>query len=249
MELCPHALSFSKMVLQNGGIKTMIKNSIYKIFYIKQGELRISIGNQEFCAGQGQLLFLPPRGSSVVCQYIGKPCCAYILGFQAFPNINAWEYPPQVIPIDADIQQALDDLPMDAPRDSMTLLWKFYRLLSFLQPRLVFSTHKKAKTIQPAIDYMSMHDDYSTDQLAELCGISRSSFCSAFREVTGESVVEARHRIQAFKASMLLYHTDLSVEEIAARVGFSSVKHFRSVFQMRYHTTPLKHRQQYRSQT
>ena len=94
--------------------------------------------------------------------------------------------------------------------------------------------------IEKALDYMREHDNYTIPQLAEMCNMSRSGFYNIFKKVVGCTPIQTKHRFQAHKAEILLKTTDLSVDEIAEKVGFQSTAHFRKVFYSRYHCSPYE---------
>jgi AraC-like DNA-binding protein len=58
------------------------------------------------------------------------------------------------------------------------------------------------------------------DGLASACCLNKSYFCRKFREVTGQTAVDYITDYRISKAEALLLTTDLSISEIAARVGF-----------------------------
>ena len=86
--------------------------------------------------------------------------------------------------------------------------------------------------LRRVIDYMHahMHEDTPLSGLAGLIGLSRAHFFRAFRQSTGRSPGECRAGIRMNHAMMLLGTSGLSVEEIAAVLGFSHARHFATAF-------------------
>jgi AraC-like DNA-binding protein len=66
----------------------------------------------------------------------------------------------------------------------------------------------------------------SVEEVAALCGYSKSNFCKVFKQITGQTfhAVLNDHRLRV--ACTLLLETQLSVEQIALQVGFSDAKGF-----------------------
>ncbi|WP_442756209.1 cupin domain-containing protein [Methylocystis sp. JAN1] len=72
--------------------------------------------------------------------------------------------------------------------------------------------------------------DWSVDLLAARVALSPSRFAARFRETMGESVMAYVSRWRANVACRLLRETDLSLDEVATRVGYESVPAFSRAF-------------------
>lgn len=83
-----------------------------------------------------------------------------------------------------------------------------------------------------------MHDnlaqDISLQELADIIGISRFHFCTAFKRATGVSPHEYLTRMRMEMACSLLKSTPLLIGDIALAVGYSAVASFSTAF--RRHT-------------
>jgi transcriptional regulator GlxA family with amidase domain len=90
-----------------------------------------------------------------------------------------------------------------------------------------------SRWISHAIDYLSSHfgDDLSIDRLADALGISGSHLAHLFRAETGTSVHDFLNHVRVEVARHLLSHTDETLIEIAASVGFFDASHLSRVFQ------------------
>lgn len=115
-----------------------------------------------------------------------------------------------------------------------------YAFLGDVLPHMetVGSRHPKSEVIDRARAYIYAHPRFAMRDLAAHCKISESGLYAAFKEVTGRTPVEEKHRIQVEKAALLLTTTDLSVEEISFRLGFSSPAYFRRVLRDARGVTP-----------
>lgn len=80
------------------------------------------------------------------------------------------------------------------------------------------------------------------DALAEALGKSRSYVSRKFHAETGEKIHDYLNTLRLRKACECLLHSDVSVREIAARVGFSDVTWFISAFKKGIGETPLRYR-------
>ncbi len=79
-------------------------------------------------------------------------------------------------------------------------------------------------------------------ELAELCGVSQSHLARAFKSTTGWQIHKfiAGERLKTAKS--LLAESQLSCEEIAARLGFSSAGYFSTSFRRSTGRTPTEFR-------
>jgi AraC-like DNA-binding protein len=67
-------------------------------------------------------------------------------------------------------------------------------------------------------------------EAAALACMSPAYFCRFFKRVTGHTLTDYQTRLRVDRATQLLLSTDLSVTEIAYRVGFASHSYFDRVF-------------------
>ncbi len=95
-----------------------------------------------------------------------------------------------------------------------------------------------------AIAYINEHleKNLTITEIAETVGMSPYHFARAFKQSTGipphRYLVERRIE----RAKILLSQTDLSVAQIATRVGFATPSHFTTVFRKHLKTTPNAYR-------
>lgn len=82
------------------------------------------------------------------------------------------------------------------------------------------------------------------EEVATLCGYSKSNFCKIFKQITGQTfhAVLNDHRLRV--ACTLLREAQLSVEQIALQVGFSDAKSFCRGFKAVYGISPGEYRKQ-----
>jgi AraC-like DNA-binding protein len=83
---------------------------------------------------------------------------------------------------------------------------------------------------------------HSLETLAEASGMSRSSFAERFVSVTGHTPMDFVRDVRIRRAGKLLRTTELSVDGVAARVGFASRSHFSQAFRDYFSQTPTEFR-------
>ncbi len=106
-------------------------------------------------------------------------------------------------------------------------------LAALTDPRLT----KAIKTMHERID-----DDLSLDELAQVAGMSRSSFAAQFKSVTGISPGGYLTQWRMFHACELLRVEKLPVVEVAVRVGYESEISFSRAFKRSLEITPAEYR-------
>lgn len=85
--------------------------------------------------------------------------------------------------------------------------------------------------------------DLTLDQLANRAGFSKFYFSRLFKNLTNMSFLDYLHRCRIDEAERLLLDRDLSVTEVAHRVGFNSHSNFNRVFRKFNDCTPTEFRQ------
>jgi AraC family transcriptional regulator, transcriptional activator FtrA len=102
--------------------------------------------------------------------------------------------------------------------------------------------------ITPVMDWMFEHLDepLSVPQLARLAAMSTRAFTRRFGEVTGTSPVRWLTHQRILRTQDLLQATDLTIDTIAARVGFGTAANLRKHFSRQVHMTPRQYRDHHR---
>lgn len=83
----------------------------------------------------------------------------------------------------------------------------------------------------------------SRDALIKRMNIGRSIFIKRFQYCFDMSFRECINRLRLKESSILLEQSDLSIEEIAEKIGFGTVRTFQRQFMTRYNMSPKEYRQ------
>ena len=83
---------------------------------------------------------------------------------------------------------------------------------------------------------------HSVDTLADLAHMSRSVFARRFQECFACTPMDYVRDIRLRRAAQLLHRDELSVNDVATRVGFASRSHFSRTFQEHFGCSPSKFR-------
>ena len=90
----------------------------------------------------------------------------------------------------------------------------------------------------------NLSDELTVDSISKATNISKSVLYRNFDYHLGMTVSEYINLKRVEEAVGLLIKTDLSIDEIARKVGFSSATYFVSVFKRLKGSTPLQFRKQ-----
>lgn len=101
--------------------------------------------------------------------------------------------------------------------------------------------HASANTLEARVERFVMTNLDRTmrmQEVADSVGLSYAYFSSLFKETVGVSFSQYLLRIRMQEAHRLLGYAELSVEEVATRVGYKSPKHFSRVFHSYFNVRP-----------
>lgn len=85
--------------------------------------------------------------------------------------------------------------------------------------------------------------DLNVPFIASAMAMSRTTLYSKFSHLSDVSVGDYVIRFRMVEASRLLSsHKDMSIQEVADRVGFSSARYFSTAFKQSYGVTPTEYR-------
>ena len=86
---------------------------------------------------------------------------------------------------------------------------------------------------------------WTVESLAEQCCMSRSKFATLFSSIVGETPLAYLQQYRFRLASQHLREGQLSIQQIAHRVGYSSETAFSQTFKRLFNLTPSQYRQQF----
>lgn len=102
--------------------------------------------------------------------------------------------------------------------------------------------------MQMAVRYIREHfsENIAVNDLAERYGMSPNYFSAVFKKEMKQSPVNYITELRMKKAMELLEHSEMSVVDIAKKVGYEEGQYFFRVFKKYAGMTPLNYREQYR---
>lgn len=225
-------------------------SSLFTFIYVSNGFCSFVFKDKTYTAGEGQMVFIPSEYNIdlVFNNENNEKCKGMFLLVRFFAGVNRWDYEPQIITTTKEIVEALADVPKNIdykiPKKDCTFIKKAYTFLEMVQTVMVKSNHRYSELIENAIEYMFNNSKYSISDVARHCNISERYLSKLFEKNIGISPVKMKQKIGAEKAEALLTETNLTIDEIASRVGFESTAHFRKVFESRFFVSPSEFRKQ-----
>ncbi len=218
----------------------------HHIGVIKKGSAVLDLGDErhEFFEGD---VFYTPLGCRYHSYWSGEKIEYDSYAFLHFIS-EGEAYGVQRLTLTPEARSALDYLNGHKEVTTRTV-GALYLLLGEAQPFMQPSVRDgRRETLAEAMRYMREDVGMSVPELARLLHMSESGLYALFSE-QGTTPVTEKNRIRVEQARELLESTDLSVEEISERLGFSSAAYFRKVFRTQTGQTPSVVRRTLRNST
>lgn len=233
----------------------MIQPAHHILVLARSGHARYETPRGEFSVGAGEVLFFRRGETRAAAASKQDPWSFITVAFElipldegtgedidAIPTVNAVRDLPAYTALFEELVASWD------LRDDGALL-KCRALIAELLCRLIRearqadapSAHReKIEYVKGLIAEGDERAD-STEQLAELVGLSHSHFRALFKEETGETVLQFRNRLKIARASALLQSGVCNVTEAAYETGFSDVYYFSRLFKKITGKSPSYH--------
>ena len=209
-----------------------------------RGSLRIVAGGRAIEAHDGDLVYFPHRRRYSSHWRDNAECIALYFNFQyraierystrlmaVDPEPFYFQTLPRTEDYPAFFKRLLADY--ETPARNLTALSAALGLYSRMSEVMA---REEVPPVQDAIEtaliYIETHctEEFSIADVARQCGMSESRLYHCFREVTGTSPIEYKNRERIRRAIELLPDAQLSVEDVAERLNFSSPAYFRRIF-------------------
>ncbi|WP_455424884.1 helix-turn-helix domain-containing protein [Dryocola sp. LX212] len=273
IKLDSRAISFNRMWSTSAAYYHW--HQCVELLYISSGYGIVVVDNQHYTARPGRLFIFPPFRLHKVqvddsdknhyhrtTMHIEQSAVESALGEfprhkAQFAALAASNVPAQVYDLSehaAFMERILGqfhDLGHDGQTPACEVAFMVMQIMAFLpaQPQtLVPAPQTVASRIMSWVE-ANYASKFSLDDLASAMGLSRSYTSRVFRQQTGGSIHEYLLTRRIKRSCDLLRNTTLSVDEIAASVGFSEVTYFITCFRKLLRQTPLQYRKTSRTRS
>lgn len=135
------------------------------------------------------------------------------------------------------------------PVNQLLAVSDFYLLFSEILPSLnEVKPDKLHPAVQKAMEYINTHltDNYSIKDVAKYCHISESRLYHLFNSELKTTPITYKNDMRIKASFTLLTTTNLSIKEIADKMNFASVTHYRYAFKKTTNSTPNRYRKIFR---
>ena len=210
--------------------------------HLIRGTAKLCTADETLLFAEGDIFFLPKGIKYRSNWYPDKDGIVqfYSLGFDHLPYRDKVTYKLQLIECSSEEKMLLETLENDITVCPLSV-GRLYTFLGTVEERMQTEIPSgREETIHKALEFMRHNNNYNICDVAHHCGVSESGLYATFRRHLGQTPVDVRHSILIEKASELLYTTDLPIEEISSRLGFSSSSYFRKVFRQQTGKTPTE---------
>ena len=185
-------------------------------------------------------LRIAPRYPDLVKQHLVSHMEQMLSAF----SISVVEYDEAEAPVVAQYRALLEQTSAQQLREHCL------RLIAALQEYVESGSREHSDKVERALRYIE--ENYAdpgicADRIGDALGLSASYVSRLLRQNTGMGVVDYIHAARLKKAKELLASTDLSVDDIAVQVGFSSRWTLTRSFKRYEETTPGAYREQHQT--
>ena len=233
-----------------------------EMLYFTQGKAVTACNLQEYEVKKGTIVLI--NGNELHTGIISQfDSVFYCLQFDPnfFHNLIGNEYVLfQNIIEDEDCTKLLDQLVNVRGQkttiknivESKKLAYEFFILLTERYTKNILSEDdykkqfKKLDTFHHIMEYLDKHymEDLSITELASHFNMSSSYFAHFFKQNAQKSVIEYVNETRILYAKNFLEKEEISVSEIALRVGFSDINYFSRKFKAITGITPTEYKKQ-----
>ena len=222
------------------GMRTQMHSHEYlELFYIIDGEYRQKILGNEFTFHRGEVCLID---KNCLHQEIMEGTSATLL-FLGITNVMFQDIMKRQI-----TTERISSFLKASPIICRGLLLRIFRILN---TQYEFSLSKKLRQkmnwilYEEISDYMKQHmKNISIRMLCEEFHFQEDYFNRLLKNRTGMTYTEYLQHLRLQKAEELLLHTRLTIDAIAAEVGYKNKGYFYKIFTERHRMTPAQFRKE-----
>lgn len=224
-------------------------------FWVVEGECFLSVESENYIVKPGQLAYLP-KGKTRAYTHTSERFAMYEMAFSVTAGgknlmelLGLTEDNHVVSIADADKMSMLFESSHRKEKYKNPLYdlgWcaniiNIIRMYTYERQK---QNGAESRLFKPVIDYMSSHfnETVKTEQLSSLIFMQTTYFIKRFKQHYGLPPIAYFNRMKVYKAMGLLSQTDLTIEEIAKKIGIFDTSYFARVFKKYCHITPTQYR-------
>lgn len=192
-------------------------------------------------------VFYIPLGKKYMSYWYEAPAIRFIsLGFGYLPAFSGESFDMQKVACTEEEKELFHRI-MAEEQMSAKKVGEFYTLVGLLLPRMRESDKRQpSELVRRARSVLLADPHISNAELAKRCTVSESALYLAFKRYSDVSINTYRVGVLMDSAKEQLISTDIPVEELSERLGFSSPSYFRKQFHTHFGVSPREMRKQYK---
>jgi len=227
--------------------------SDYLLFYIAKGKELFYL-DREVMAEAGSFIFFRPYEKQEHIYTENDTGEFYYVHFNApagfdlfgFESSSVYASKPNSKVRDL-FEEIISELQTKQPAYEMICAAKLFNIIALL----IRKTEKESASQGRFFDKVSFiiqnmnkeyAKNYSLDDYAKMCSMSKFHFLRIFKGITGTTPLEYRNKIRLDHAKELLEDTDIPVNEISRDLGYSSDSYFCDSFKTKMGISPSQYR-------
>lgn len=228
--------------------------SDFLLFYVVKGKEYFFL-DREVIAEEGSFIFFRPFERQKHIYKEDRTGEFYFIHFNAPDNFDLFGFkssfvynakPSRTV---CDIfEEIISELQKKQPAYERFCVSKFFTLLSILERKTTLELSAQVKhfgEISYIIQKINMEyqANYSLEDYAKMCSLSKYHFLRVFKKITGTSPFEYRNAIRLDHAREQIIDTTIPINEIAEKSGFTSPSYFCQAFKKKFGLSPIKYRE------
>ena len=186
-------------------------------------------------------LFYIPKGCKYHSYWYGQEGALFdSFAFSAIPQKESISYCLQKLTVTEEVKILHKQLAADRTVNARSV-GILYMLLGTLMPTMRHHAYDKGGALARKLaGAIYEKPDVSTEDIAQSCGVSQSTVYHLLKKELGKTPNRLRQEAKCQQAVRLLTCTDLPVEEISNRLGFSSSSYMRKLLHATTGKTPMQ---------
>ena len=224
-------------------IDSMQKRAVF--IYIYTGRISVKIDGEYKPFNAGSLIYFPHGYHRMMTTDTSPTCyCRIDLALRVDGEIALFsEIPTKIEGYSlSDLKSAIEEL-RDACQESGRRLLRCEKMLKLLSVLSDSGQKPINPKLKAAIEYIntSFTEKLDCKKLASMCFLGTAQFYNLFNESLGQTPLQYRNSLLIQRAKRILSSGELSVAEVAYRLGFSDAAYFSRFFKKQTGYSPLSY--------
>ncbi len=225
----------------------------FLLFYVAKGREHFFL-DREVIAEEGSFMFFRPFEKQQHVYLENKTGEFYFVHFNAPDDFDLFGFKSSVVynakqstTICSIFEEIISELQKKQPAYERLCASKFFALLSILERKTKKESSAQGKhfdKISYIIQKMNIEYqmNYTLEDYAKMCNMSKFHFLRVFKEITGTSPLEYRNSIRLDHVKEEISDTNIPISEIAENTGYTSASYFCQAFKKRFGMSPNQYR-------